>query len=505
MKKTLFLLLVVSALSVYIGMEVQRRKATPSSATSANMGTAPRPSGAGGTGNAQGGSTSAQGVTQSSQMGTSSAQGGTNSAQIPRASGAEAGKTAGPNPYGSTSGMTSRTKGEGGQRSSGAPASQPPSPQASVTSAPPVATAPPAVAEGSAGQTSRRGGIPVEVAPVRWGEIRRVGVFNGTLEARSQFVLSTKIAGRLKSVLVDVGDEIKKGQLIALLEEEDYRYPYEQALADLEAAKANLEDAQGALEIASREYERAKSLHASRVISAVELDTALNQFRRADASVKVLQAQVRQREAALSIARDRLEATRIVANWESEESVRVVGERFVTPGALLRANDSICSLLDLSSVVGVINVTELDYPLVQLGQRAMVRAEVFPNRTFIGRVERISPFLQPSTRQASVRIAIPNRGRELKPGMFIQAEVEYERKSQALLLPEVSLVTRNEQTGVFLVKPQEGKVQFVPVQVGIREGGRVEILSPALSGQVVIAGQHLLQDGSAVIVVGTRS
>jgi len=145
-----------------------------------------------------------------------------------------------------------------------------------------------------------------------------VGNFSGTLEARSQFVLSTKITGRLKSILVDAGDEVKKGQLVALLEEEDYRYPYEQAVADLEAARANLEDALGALETAKREYERAKSFFESKIVSAAELDSSQNQYRKAEATVKVVQAQVRQREAALAIAKDRLDSTRILVTWESE-------------------------------------------------------------------------------------------------------------------------------------------------------------------------------------------
>jgi len=86
--------------------------------------------------------------------------------------------------------------------------------------------------------------------------------------------------------------------------------------------------------------------------------------------------------------------------------------------------------------------------------------------------------------------------------MFIQVEVEFSRRQQAQILPEACLVTREDRTGVFLVNSQEGKARFIPVQVGIREGGNVEILSPRLTGSVVITGQHLLQDGSAVLVAG---
>lgn len=334
------------------------------------------------------------------------------------------------------------------------------------------------------------------------GTIRDLGSFSGTLEARSQFVLSTKVAGRLKSIFVDAGDEVRKGQLVALLEEEDYKYPYEQAVADLEAARANLEDAIGALETAKREYERARSLFESKIISAAELDSSLNQYRKAEATVKVVQAQVRQREAALAIAKDRLDSTRIVATWESDEPVRVIGERFVNPGTLLRANDPICSVLDIGSLVGVVNVTEQGYAKIRPGQRASLRVDILPGKVFPGTVERVAPFLNPSTRQATVRISVPNARRELKPGMFIQVEVEFARKEKVQILPETCLVTREERTGVFLVNPQEGKAKFIPVQAGIREGENVEIVSPPLAGLVVITGQHLLQDGSSVMVAG---
>ncbi|MCX7787895.1 MAG: efflux RND transporter periplasmic adaptor subunit [Spirochaetes bacterium] len=460
MKKSLLIaFILVSALSAYIGMEVQRRKmvVVPSGAPT-------RPSGGTeGMGNPGG-------VGKQNQTGTT---GGAPSEPNRTDGGSGTGKTTGVRD--SSAIGSGKTSGSGDVPPSGSP----------------VQTSP-----------VRRGAVSVEVVPIQIGTIRDVGNFSGTLEARSQFVLSTKIAGRLKSIFVDAGDEVRKGQVVALLEEEDYKYPYEQAVADLEATRANLEDAQGALETSKREYERAKSLFESKIISAAELDSYLNQYRKAEATVKVVQAQVKQREAALAIAKDRLDSTRIVATWESEEPTRVIGERFANPGTLLRANDPICSVLDISSLVGIVNVTELGYTKIRPGQRATIRVEILPGREFPGTVDRVTPYLNPSTRQATVRITVPNRSRELKPGMFIQVEVEFARRQQVQILPEACIVTREDRLGVFLVNPQEGKVKFIPVQAGIREGGKVEILSPSLIGSVVITGQHLLQDGSSVQVAG---
>jgi len=513
MKKSILLaFILVSAFSVYIGMEVQRRRSVPgaqagqsgfqnsgvlggagSRSTTANQGTGgPGPGGVGPS--ASGGASGTVGASGLAGKGSSSEVGG--SGEQGRASGSlgvgGSGAASGPGGSAGTSGSTrigntGETGGSGGQGRPGGPPGVGGSKEG-----------------GSSGLSPRgqRGAVSVEVVPIQVGTIREVGNFSGTLEARSQFVLSTKIAGRLKSIFVDAGDEVKKGELVALLEEEDYRYPYEQAVADLEAARANLEDALGALETAKREYERAKSLFESKIVSAAELDSSQNQYRKAEATVKVVQAQVRQREAALAIAKDRLDSTRILATWESEEPVRVIGERFVNPGTLLRANDPICSVLDISSLIGVVNVTEQGYTRIRPGQRATLRVEILPGKEFLGTVDRVAPFLNPSTRQATVRINVPNRGRELKPGMFIQVEVEFSRKQQTQIIPEACLVTREDRIGVFLVNPQEGKARFIPVQVGIREGGNVEVLAPRLTGSVVITGQHLLQNGSAVLVAG---
>ncbi len=526
MKKSLLIaFILVSALSVYIGMEVQRRKTlagsvAASTRTSAGAEGVGRPVSSGpadagakpaGSSTAGGSQRTGAGITagESAKTAPGNGTGGTVRGD------AEPGNTAA---AGGRSGTSGTAKGTTEPGTTVAPGGLSGSGGTGRSAGQPSGTVPPGVQSGTGkaggpgggtvaevpGQTPqvRRGAVSVEVVPVQLGTIRDVGNFSGTLEARSQFVLSAKIAGRLKSIFVDTGDEVKKGQVVALLEEEDYKYPYEQAVADLEAARANLEDAVGALETAKREYERAKSLFESKIISAAELDSSLNQYRKAETTVKVVQAQVRQREAALAIAKDRLDSTRIVATWDSDEPVRVIGERFVNPGTLLRANDPICSVLDINSLVGVVSVTEQGYTRIRPGQRALIRAEILPGKEFPGTVERVSPFLNPSTRQAAVRITVPNRGRELKPGMFIQVEVEFARKQQAQILPEACLVTREDRVGVFLVNPQEGKAKYVPVQVGIREGGNVEILSPRLTGSVVITGQHLLQDGSLVTVAG---
>jgi RND family efflux transporter MFP subunit len=340
--------------------------------------------------------------------------------------------------------------------------------------------------------------VAVEVAPVHKGTIRDIGFFTGSLLPKSYFVVAPKIAGRLEKLLLNIGDRVKRGQLIAVLDDEEYAQQVEQVRAELEVAKANVEESLSTLDMAQREFERAKALRQKKIASESELDAALAQFKAQDAKYKVALAHVTQKEAALKAAQVRLSYTKIRAWWEDGNEPRVVGERFVDEGAMLKANDSIVSVLEIQTLTGVIHVIERDYSEVQIGQEARITTDAFPGRTFTGKVTRVAPLLKETSRQARVEVEIPNRERLLKPGMFIRAQIQFARHDDATVVPVTALTKRNDQQGVFLVDTQHMKARFVPITVGIVNGGLVEVLRPLLSGSVVTLGHHLLENGSPI-------
>lgn len=360
---------------------------------------------------------------------------------------------------------------------------------------------------GPAGGPGGRGtaAVAVEVAPVEIGEVRELGFFSGSLQARTRFVLAPKVPGRLDRITVDVGDRVRKGQAVAVLDDREYSGQVQQAEADLDVVKANLEDARSSLETAGRELERARTLFEGKIASRTELDAAETGLRKAETQYRVLQAQLRQKEAALETVRERLDSTRLVAEWDSGGETRVIGERYADPGALLRANDPVVSILDIGYLTATVNVTESIYGRMRPGLQARVITDALPGRIFEGEVERVAPFLNPTSRQADVRIGIPNPSGLLKPGMFVRVTLEYGRRDSAVTVPVAALVKRGERDGVFLLSEDAGKVQFVPVQAGVTDSGRVEIVEPRLSGEVVTLGHHLLQDGSAVSLPGAGS
>jgi len=339
--------------------------------------------------------------------------------------------------------------------------------------------------------------VAVETAPVKKEMILDVARFSGSLQADTYFIVAPKVSGRLEQLMVDIGDTVESGDLVAVIDDDEYAQQAVQAKAEFDVARANQEEAKSALDAERREFERVEALRAKQIASESEFDGARARYEAQDARYRVAQAQVSQREAALKAAEVRLSYTRISAAWEGG-GTRSVAERFVDEGAMLRANDQIVSIIDIGSLTAVVNVIERDYSKITIGQEALVTTDAYPGRTFVGRVQRVAPLLRETTRQARVEIDVPNADGLLKPGMFVLAEIEFGRHENATVVALSALARRDGQMGVFTIDTDAMKATFVPVTTGIRTEEAVEITDPPLEGIVVTLGQHLLSDGASV-------
>jgi RND family efflux transporter MFP subunit len=347
----------------------------------------------------------------------------------------------------------------------------------------------------------RGAAVAVEIAAVERGGIRDIGTFSGTLIPKSYFTIVPKISGRIRELRVDIGDRLTRGQLVAVLEDEEYQQQAIQAEADLGVAKANLEEAQSARELAQKEYDRAKALHQKGILSDAEIEAAQSAFATRDARSKVTKAQLANQQAALETAKVRLSYTQIRAAWESGGDVRYVGERFVNPGAMLSSNTAILSVIELQPITAVIHVTEKDYFRLKTDQLVAVTSGAFPGREFQGRVSRVAPLLKETSREARVEINVENPDGVLKPGMFVNARIEFATRTDATIVPTSAIVNRGALQGLFLIDVEAKKAVFQPATVGIVEGDRAEIIEPAqLTGYVVTLGHHLLENGTALIL-----
>lgn len=356
--------------------------------------------------------------------------------------------------------------------------------------------------QGGVDKGARRGliTVAVETVAVRKAAIRDVGAFAGSLEPKSQFVVSAKIGGRLKQLLVNVSDPVQRDQVVARLDDEEYVQQVRQAEAERQVAKASVQDCLSALGVAQREYERTQELRKKNVASDSELDAAEASFKACQAKHQVTLAQVAQKDAALEAAKIRLSYATVRASWGAGDAARIVGERYVDEGATLKANESIVSILEENPLTAVIHVIERDYPRVKAGQAVTLSTDAYPGRAFPGKIVRIAPLLKESSRQGRVEVEVANPDLLLKAGMFIRAEIEFGLHERATVVPSTALAKRNGAEGVFLVEESTRTARFVPVTVGVVQGDLTEVVAPALSGHVVTMGHHLLENGAPVVV-----
>jgi RND family efflux transporter MFP subunit len=355
---------------------------------------------------------------------------------------------------------------------------------------------------GKRGKASRP--APVGVAEIQRGPIVLRRTFSGELEALAEFVVAPKVSGRVERVIVNIADTVKRGQVVAELDNAEYVQAVAQAQADLVVAKANLAKAKSALEIVNREFKRTESLLKRGIASDSEFDATRQDQLAKQAQLKVAVAQVTKAGSSLKTENIRLGYTKVTAGWTGGGEHRIVAERYVDEGQTVAANTPLLLIVELHPIVGVVFVTERDYAHLKPGQLVSLTTDAYPGEQFAGRIERIAPVFRKSTRQARIEMAIENPQHRLKPGMFIRATVELARVPEATIVPEQALTIRDDRSGVFIVSEDGRSVAWREVKVGIREGDRVQVEGQGLSGRVVTLGQQLVNDGSAITIFDAR-
>jgi RND family efflux transporter MFP subunit len=349
--------------------------------------------------------------------------------------------------------------------------------------------------QGGRGQGYGRPPVAVEVAAVRLGRIEETRELTGSIHPLYQYVVAPKVSGRVVRINKRIGDPVRRGEVIAKIDDGEYQQLVLEAEANLRISYANLAETESEFELAKQELERAQSLAEKRIASLAELETARTKYEALQSRMELAKAQVEQRQAALNSAKIRLGYTTLTASEPG-----LTGERFVDEGAMLAPNSAVVTVIGIDTVVVRTTVIERVYGQVAMGQTAEIQADAFPERTFFGKVSRIAPMLQEASRVAQMEIEVANDSLLLKPGMFCKVTLVVAEKDSAQLVPTAAVVTRNGTSGVFVVRSGETTTHFVPVQIGISAPDLTEILAPAIDGLVVSLGQHLLQEGSTVIL-----
>ncbi|MDZ7374469.1 MAG: efflux RND transporter periplasmic adaptor subunit [candidate division KSB1 bacterium] len=337
--------------------------------------------------------------------------------------------------------------------------------------------------------------VAVEVDSVRFGPIAEVRQFVGTIYPAYQYIVAPKVSGRVIEIRKRIGDPVRKNEVVARLDDAEYQQAVREAEANLKIALAALAEAQSQYALAKQELERVQLLKEKGIASPAELDAATTNYEAQQSRLKLAQAQVEQREAALRSAQIRLEYTLLTA-----PAPGFTGERFVDEGALLAANSPVISVVGIEKVIVRTSVPERDYGRIRPGQPASISVDAFPGRTFAGVVSRLAPVVREESRMAEMEVEVPNDSLVLKPGMFARVEVVLDKRERAQLIPTGALTTRDGEQGVFVVDANNRIARFVPIVTGIATREWTEVVSPPLPKVVVTVGHHLLSDGSPVLL-----
>jgi len=366
-----------------------------------------------------------------------------------------------------------------------------------------------------------RGGTkidPSKLAKVEKGDLAKSVVATGKVTPITKVEVKSKASGIVKNLLVDYGDHVKKGQLLAQLDKIEIEAQVASSQAALEAAQANLKSSQADFERAKvdaegpdvpllkRAYDRATGMAKDGVVSASALDDAeknyemsLNKQNVSKAQVTVLkakiaqsQAQVAQDQANLTQLHEQLSYTDIVSPIDGIVLSRDVEMGDAVSSILVLGSSAtlVMTLGDTSEVYVKGKVDESDIGKVYLGQPARIKVESFKDKTFNGKVTKISPMgvEKDNVTTFEVRVSIQNPGGELKAEMTANAEIILEEHKNVLQIPEGAIIYDKDKKASVEVPNPKGKdgKDKVAVNIGISNGAKTEVLSGLKEGDQVV-------------------
>jgi RND family efflux transporter MFP subunit len=327
---------------------------------------------------------------------------------------------------------------------------------------------------------------------------------SGYIVAQQKAAVASKVTGRLVALMVEEGSKVRKGQVIARMESEDVTAARNQAAANLNTARATLEQVKAERDNALQEYTRYKMLEAKGAVSRSDYDVADTRYRRAVEGVKASESAVKAGAAALQNAEAGLDYTLIRAPFDAVVLTKNadIGD-IVTPiGAAANAKAAVVTIADMNSLQVEVDVSETSITTIRVGQPCDIQLDALPNIRFRGEVYAIVPTVDRSKATVLVKVRFLDKDSRMLPDMsakvsFLSRSIASDEMKPRLAVSQSTLLQKNEQKFVFLL--QGTRVKETPVRVGVKLGDMMEILSGLQSGdRVVLRPPKGLQDGMRI-------
>lgn len=319
--------------------------------------------------------------------------------------------------------------------------------------------------------------VPVEVALPKVGDM--VAVYSGTANIKADRVafVTPKVSGEIRAVLVEEGDQVKAGQVLARLDGDQLRLEVAQAEANLRKLE--------------RDYERNLELQKRGLVSSTAFDNLKYELDAARATYDL---------AALRLSYTSIRSP-IAGVVTSRTDTAQVGNTVTPVGGVVQQSDmAMFEIIDFNSLVLEINVPEGQLSRLAVGQTADITADAVPGKVFQGRVSLITPRVDFQTATFPVKVEVSDPEGLLRPGMFARVGIVFDRREGAVQVPRSALLDDEGPPTVFVV--EDGKAQERTLELGLSNGSYVEVLSGLVrDDQVVTVGQGALKDGTEVRVV----
>jgi RND family efflux transporter MFP subunit len=367
---------------------------------------------------------------------------------------------------------------------------------------------------GDAGGEARQ----VKVAKVSELPVGASVQVTGTLAAQDQATVSVKVPGRLRAITVDLGSAVRKGQLVAQVEQQDYQLRVQQSEAALAQSRARLglapdgaeekvdleqtgtvRQARAVMDEARKSRERSASLVEQGVIARSEFEAAdsaykvaVSKYQDAVEEIRNRQALLAQRRTELALARQQLADTAVVAPFDG-----VVQERKASAGEYLAAGAPVVEIVRVNPLRFRAEVPERDAGSVRAGQQVRVTVDGAA-QSYAGRIVRLSPTITEQSRMLIVEAEVVNDG-TLRPGAFARADIVTSDTSMAVTVPSNAIVNFAGIEKVILI--QNGKALEKSITTGRRINDLTEVLAGVNVGDMVVINPGNLQSGMAVQVI----
>ena len=384
---------------------------------------------------------------------------------------------------------------------------------------------------GSAGEEGEAA-APVQVAAAKLETIHSVITAEAILYPVKQANIMPKISAPVARFLVQRGDHVREGQLLAVLEDRDLvaaaqesKELYQQAQAnyqntlnatmpeDLTKARADVESARQTSEAAKKVYDNRESLLREGALAQKLVDdakvamvTAQSQLQTAQQHLRLLESvgqseQLKSAQAQVDAAKAHYESAAAQLSYAEVRSPikGVVSDRPLNVGEMASSSSALISIVDISQVVARANVPVHEAALVQVGKAATISG---PGGELAGKVTVVSPAVDPSTTTVEVWLAAPNPGEKLKPGVTVKVSIDAGEVKDAVVVPPAALLNSDEGGEKVMVAGPDSLAHERNVEVGIRAGDAVQILSGVKPGEQVITEGALGLDDKAKIRVG---